>query len=147
MDSARGTEAALDTAAGTTHRPGTLGGLAGHLRGLGASLCEHASLRAELAAVEFQAEKRELATLVAGLVIFCALAATTLLFAGLTAVFLAWDSPSRDQVIIAVLSVFILVTGLMGAWLSQRLRQERHPFARTVEELRRDAAVLRRFQS
>jgi uncharacterized membrane protein YqjE len=126
--------------------PGSLGGLAGHLRGLGASLCEHASLRAELAAVEFQEEKRELVSLATGMVIFCALAATTLLFAGLTAVFLAWDTAFRDHVAIAVLAVFLIATGLLGAWLSQHLRRERHPFSRTVEELRRDAAVLRRFQ-
>ena len=137
---------AAATADASATSVGTLSGLAGHLRGLGASLCEHASLRAELAALEFQAEKRELTVLATGTVIFCALAATTLLFAGLAAVFLAWDSAMRDQVVIAVLAVFLIGTGLMGTWLSQRLRRERHPFPRTVEELRRDAAVLRRFQ-
>lgn len=155
MHTDRGTDAAPDAGASATSAtgtsattpPGTLGGMAGHLRVLGASLCEHASLRAELAATEFQQEKRELATLAAGLVMFCALAATTLLFGGLAAVFLAWDSPSRDPIVIAVMVVYATVTGLLGAWLMQRLRQERHPFARTVEELRRDAAVLRSVQS
>lgn len=123
-----------------------MGGLAGHLHGLGASLCEHVSLRAELAATEFQQEKRAIAVLATWLVVFCALAATTLLFAGLAAVFLAWDSPARDQVVFAVLCVFLLLTGALGAWLARRLSRDQHPFRRTVEELRRDAALLRTLQ-
>lgn len=132
----------LNTAASTA----AAAGLAGHLRGLGASLCEHASLRAELAAVEFQAEKREWFALAAGLVVGCALVAITVLFAGMTAVILAWDTPWRDQVALTVLFVFLTGTALMAAWLHQRLKREHHPFARTVQELRRDAALLRKFQ-
>lgn len=140
--------AKVDSASADPANPSeTLGGIAGHLRGLGASLCEHASLRAELAATEFQKEKRELAILAMVLVVFCALVATTLLFAGLSAVFLAWDSAWRDPVVIGVLFVYLLITGAVGLALARRLRQEHHPFPRTVDELRRDAAMLRRFSS
>lgn len=124
-----------------------LAGLAGHLRGLGASLCEHASLRAELAATEYQAEKQLLVSLALGIVGFCVLVTTTLLFAALCLLALAWDSPQRMHVAFSLLAVFVLGSGLLGLWLKVKLDQEHRPFSKTVEELRRDAAVLRSVQS
>jgi len=122
------------------------GGMIGHLRGLGASLCEHAALRVELAAHEFQDEKRNLTFIAAGILLFCGLALATLVFAGFTAVVLVWDTDWRAMMAIGVFVLLAALTASAAGWLHWQLGRSRHPFSQSIEELRRDAGVLRSLQ-
>jgi len=129
-----------------TTSPAQAGGMIGHLRGLGASLCEHAALRVELAAHEFQDEKRNLTFIAAGALLFCGLAVATLVFAGFTAVVLVWDTDWRALMAVGVFTLLAALTASAAAWLHLQLSRRQHPFAQSIEELRRDAGVLRSLQ-
>lgn len=116
-------------------------------QGLAASLCELASLRAELAATELHEEKRELVKILLGAAALAALATATLLFAALALLAIAWDSPQRGQIALSLFA--FLGTGLawLVMWLRRQLDRTRPPFSRTIGELHRDATFLRTFQS
>ena len=111
------------------------------LKGLGETLAEIASTRAELFAVELQEESQRLQRMI----VFAALAAVflaaaLLLVAGFV-VLLFWDTHR----VAASAGVTILYAGV-GAWAAMRLRalvrNRPPPFEATLEELRRDFEMV-----
>lgn len=113
------------------------------IKGLSADLVQAIATRVELFGLEWQQAREDLPRLLAlwvvGLLaLLFALALFTLLI-----IVLAWDTPYRDWVVLAL----CLVYAVAGAALLWRVRERiraggLNPFAVTIEELQRDVRLL-----
>lgn len=120
-------------AAGPTPSRGLLDGL----RGLLGALFELAGRRLELISIEAQEEKARLLDLLLRVAMVVVLGWMTLVTATATLVVALWDT----HPLIVLGSVTLLYGGasaLLALSLRRRLRQAAHPFATTIEELRKD---------
>jgi uncharacterized membrane protein YqjE len=117
--------------------------LGDNLKGLSAELVRAVSTRVELFGLEWQQAREDLPRLlglwVVGLLaLLFALALLTLLV-----IVLAWDTPYRDWIVLALAVLY----GVIGGVLMWRVRDQirgtgLHPFANTLDELQRDARWL-----
>ena len=111
------------------------------LKGLGETLAEIASTRAELFAVELGEESERLQRMVVlAAVAAVFLAAALLLVAGFV-VILFWDTHR-----VAASAAVTIAYAVVGAWAAMKLkaalRDRPPPFEATLEELRRDFEML-----
>jgi uncharacterized membrane protein YqjE len=113
------------------------------LRSAGKPLFVQLALHGQLLRIELAEERNRLLKMVAAtLVCFIGLLCT-LILAGVVALAFTWDTPYRIPAAIAVVGVFVLVTGL--AWWRLRVlaARGRQSFAATREEIAADLALLR----
>lgn len=116
-------------------------GLGGTLRSILAGTVEGLQLRLELFGIELQQEKRTLF-----LTVFAGLAAALLLFTAmllgtlaLVAVF--WEQ--RVAVLLGLAAIYLVLGASLVAITRQRLVAGPRPFSATLEELKKDQAMLR----
>jgi uncharacterized membrane protein YqjE len=113
------------------------------LRAAGGALWTQARVHGELARIEWLAEKQRMVRMLVLAALCGTLVACTLLFAGVLALCLAWDSTLRVPVAVGIP---VLYAGLALA-VALRLRaasaRTNTPFAATREELAADLALLR----
>jgi uncharacterized membrane protein YqjE len=113
------------------------------LRSAGRPLFVQLALHGQLLRIELAEERNRLLKMVAAtLVCFIGLLCT-LILAGVVALAFTWDTPYRIPAAIAVVGVFVLVTGL--AWWRLRVLSAlgSQSFAATREEIAADLALLR----
>lgn len=135
---------APDAAAGTA-QPAAISPLEliAALRSAGKPLFAQLALHGQLLRIELAEERnRLLKMVVATLVCFIGLLCS-LILAGVVALAFTWDTPYRIPAAIAVIGVFVLVTGL--AWWRLRALSAlgRQSFAATREEIAADVALFR----
>lgn len=115
----------------------------GSVKGLSADLLRAIATRIELFGLEWRQAREDLPKLLALWVV----GLLALVFSGalltLLVIVLAWDTPYRDLVILALCCLY----GIVGAVLLWRVRERLrsgglNPFAVTIEELQRDAQLL-----
>jgi uncharacterized membrane protein YqjE len=113
------------------------------VRAAGGALWTQAALHGELARIEWAAEKQRLLRRLSLLAVGFALFACALLALGALALVLAWDTPWRVAVAIAL----PLVYGSLAAFTAWRLQVDAAnsgpAFAATRQELAADLALLR----
>ncbi|MCD8505539.1 MAG: phage holin family protein [Burkholderiaceae bacterium] len=113
------------------------------VKGLSADLVQAIATRVELFGLEWQQAREDLPRLLAlwvvGLLaLLFALALFTLLI-----IVLAWDTPYRDWVVLALCLVYAIVGATLLWQVRQRIRAGGlNPFAVTIEELQRDMRLL-----
>jgi uncharacterized membrane protein YqjE len=115
------------------------------VKGLSADVLQALSTRIELFGLELQQAKEDLPRLLALWVIgLLALMFALALFTFFVVV-VAWDTPYRDWVVVALFLIYAIV-GLALIWhVRQQLRAGAlHPFSATIEELQRDVQFLTR---
>jgi uncharacterized membrane protein YqjE len=113
------------------------------LRSAGKPLFVQLALHGQLLRIELAEERNRLLKMVAAtLVCFIGLLCT-LILAGVVALAFTWDTPYRIPAAIAVVGVFVLVTGL--AWWRLRVLSAlgSQSFAATREEIAADLPLLR----
>lgn len=113
------------------------------LRSAGKPLLAQLALHGQLVRIELAEERNRLlkmvvATLLCFIGLLCAL-----ILAGVVALAFAWDTPYRTPAAIAVVGVFVLVTGLAGWRLRVLSALGSQSFAATREEIAADLALLR----
>jgi uncharacterized membrane protein YqjE len=113
------------------------------LRSAGKPLFAQLALHGQLLRIELAEERsRLLQMVVVALLCFIALLCAMIL-AGVVALAFAWDTPYRIPAAIAVVGVFVLVTGLALWRLRVLAARGRQSFAATREEIAADLALLR----
>jgi uncharacterized membrane protein YqjE len=113
------------------------------LRSAGKPLFAQLALHGQLVRIELAEERNRLLKMaVATLVCFIGLLCT-LILAGVVALAFAWDTPYRIPAAIAVVGVFVLVTGLALWRLRVLSALGSQSFAATREEIAADLALLR----
>lgn len=134
---------APDAGAGAAHAAINPLELIAALRSAGKPLFAQLALHGQLVRIELAEERsRLLKMVVAALVCFVALLCA-LILAGIVALSFAWDTPYRIPAAIAVVGVFVLVTGLALWRLRVLSALGRRSFAATREEIAADLALLR----
>lgn len=113
------------------------------LRAAGKPLFAQLALHGQLFRIELAEERNRLlkmvaATLVAFIGLLC-----TLILAGVVALAFTWDTPYRIPAAIAVVGVFVLLTGLAVWRLRVLSALGSQSFAATREEIAADLALLR----
>jgi uncharacterized membrane protein YqjE len=122
-----------------SRRPGLRSALA-RLAAAGVGLV---STRVELFSVELTEERERVARRIALIAVGGVLVAFAALFAGLFAIALFWDT--HRLVAIALVAAAHLAVGAFLLWKAKTLgRNAPGPFSASLEELRRDRAVLER---
>lgn len=135
---------APDAAAGAVE-PATINPLEliAALRSAGKPLFVQLALHGQLLRIELAEERNRLLKMVAAtLVVFVGLLCT-LVLAGVVALAFTWDTPYRIPAAIAVVGVFVLVTGLAVWRLRVLSALGSQSFAATREEIAADLALLR----
>jgi uncharacterized membrane protein YqjE len=113
------------------------------LRSAGKPVFAQLALHGQLLRIELAEERNRLLKMVAAtLVCFIGLLCS-LILAGVAALAFTWDTPYRIPAAIAVIGVFVLVTGLTWWRLLALSAQGRQSFAATREEIAADLALLR----
>jgi len=137
MDTAR------STPEGAAHIAADVLSAARIMRAAGGALWTQATLHGELARIEWAVEKQRLQRRLSLLAVGFALGACALLALGALALVLAWDTPWRVTVAVAL----PLVYGGLAALVAWRLRVDAAnsgpAFAATRQELAADLALLR----
>lgn len=134
---------APDVGAGAAHAAINPLELIAALRSAGKPLFAQLALHGQLVRIELAEERsRLLQMVVAALLCFIALLCAMIL-AGVVALAFAWDTPYRIPAAIAVVGVFVLVTGLALWRLRVLVARGRQSFAATREEIAADLALLR----
>ncbi len=119
------------------------GGLAARTRRFTGMLLEHIATRGELLAVEIAEEKQRLVrTLIASGILLVA-AAMVLVFTGILALVLAWNTTHRDLVAGLIPLVFLLVAGGAWFWLKGLIGRRSTLFKDSLRELRQDGQAMR----
>jgi uncharacterized membrane protein YqjE len=113
------------------------------LRAAGGDLWAQANLHGELARIEWMAEKQRMLRRLAWASACLVLAACAVLAAGAALLVLAWDTPWRGAVALALPTVY-LALALLAGWRLRRMSARATPaFAMTRQELAADLALLR----
>lgn len=134
---------APDAGAGAAHAAINPLELIAALRSAGKPLFAQLALHGQLVRIELAEERnRLLQMVVVALLCFIALLCAMIL-AGVVALAFAWDTPYRIPAAIAVVGVFVLVTGLALWRLRVLAARGRQSFAATREEIAADLALLR----
>ncbi len=119
------------------------GGLLARARRFSGALLEHVATRGELLAVEIGEEKERLihALIAAGLLLLCA--GMVLVFAGVLALVLAWDSEYRNVVAWLIPVAFLAIGIGSWLWLKSLIGRKTALFRDSLRDLRQDAQALR----
>lgn len=113
------------------------------VKGLSSDLVQAIATRVELFGLEWQQAREDLPRLLAlwvvGLLaLLFALALFTLLI-----IVLAWDTPYRDWVVLALCTLYAIAGAVLLWRVRERIRAGGlNPFAVTIEELQRDVRLL-----
>lgn len=99
--------------------------------------------RAQLAALEWEQEKKRLQTLLVLAVAVVAIGAVALLLLSLALLVQFWDSPHRSVVAWVITGVWFFAWAVVIYALLSALRQKRQMFALTRSELQRDWQELK----
>ena len=131
----------LDSAARTSNPAD--GGLLARARRFVGALLEHLATRGELLAVEIAEEKqRAVNVLIAtGMLIVGALLA--LVYLGVLALVLAWDTNLRTLVAVLLPVVFVVIAAGAFFWLRSLVSRKTVLFRDSLRDLRHDAQSLR----
>jgi len=131
----------LDVALRAANTP--QGGVLARVRRLAGALLQHLATRGELLAAELAEEKDRVlqAVIAAGIVIFAA--TMVLIFAGVLALVLAWDTDYRNLVAWLLPAIFLAVTIGAFLWLKSLTARKTALFRDSLRELRQDAQALR----
>ncbi len=119
------------------------GGLLARARRFSGALLEHVATRGELLAVELAEEKQRLihALIAAGLLLLCA--GMVIVFAGVLALVLSWDTGYRN-VVAWIIPVAFLAIGIGSwFWLRSLIGKKSALFRDSLRELRHDAEAMR----
>lgn len=119
------------------------GGLVARTRRFTGMLLEHIATRGELLAVEIAEEKQRLVHALIACGVLLVAAAMVLVFAGVLALVLAWDTTHRDLVAWLIPIVFLLVAGGAWLWLKGLIGRQSTLFKDSLRELRQDGQALR----
>jgi uncharacterized membrane protein YqjE len=119
------------------------GGLLARARRFTGALLEHVATRGELLAVEIAEEKQRLVQALVAAAILVTGALTGLVFLGVLALVLAWDTSYRTAVAVVIPVVFIAVAVGALFWLKSLVSKKTALFRDSLRELREDAQSLR----
>ncbi len=131
----------LDAAAREGYPPD--GGLLARARRFIGAVLEHIATRGELLAVELAEEKQRLIHTLIAVSVLLAAVVMVLVFAGILALVLAWDTPHRALVAWLIPLVFLLLAGGAWLWLKGLLSKKTALFRDSLQELKHDARELR----
>lgn len=107
------------------------------------ALLEHVATRGELLALELAEEKQRLVyTLVAAGLLLVA-AVMLLVFLGILALVLAWNTEHRNLVAVLIPVVFLVITGGAWLWLRSLISRKTALFRDSLHDLKQDARSLR----
>ncbi len=107
------------------------------------ALFAQAGLHAQLARMEWQQEKRRLATMVAWAMFAMLCVGCTLLALGALALIIGWDSGYRIHIAVTVGVAYLLLASIAGLQIKRLSSAGEHAFAATRAELASDLAMLR----
>ncbi len=113
------------------------------LRSAGSALYGQAELYGQLACVEWAEEKRRLLKMLAATIagVVCLLCA--LLFVGVLAIALSWDTAYRIHAVVAMLVVYGIGIAIAWHWLQAYSALGDKSFAATREEFAADMALIK----
>ncbi|MEP7205471.1 MAG: phage holin family protein [Casimicrobiaceae bacterium] len=131
----------LDAAVRTN--PSTDPGLLARGRRFVGALLEHVATRGELLAVELAEEKERLIHTLVAVSVLLAAVVMVLVFAGVLALVLAWDTSHRDLVAWLIPIVFLILAGGAWIWLKSLLSKKVALFRDSLKDLKQDAKELR----
>jgi uncharacterized membrane protein YqjE len=120
---------------------GRTGGIAGAIRRIADGLMALLQTRLQLFALEVQSEKLRLVELLIKVAIALALGLVGVGLGILTLALYVWQT-SRFTGLVAMTGVFLLAAAFLLWRLRSSLRKEPVPFAKTLNELKKDRACL-----
>ena len=122
--------------------PGDPGLLTRARRFVGA-LLEHIATRGELLVIELAEEKQRLIHALIAVALLIVSGVMVLVFAGLLALVLAWDTSHRNLVAWLIPLVFLLIAGGAWFWLKSLIGRKTALFRDSLHDLKQDARALR----
>ena len=120
------------------------GGTLGRARRFLGTLLEHIATRGELLAVELAEEKHRLIRTLLAVALMIVSAGMVIVFAGVLAIVLAWDTSARELVAWLIPVVFLVIAIGAWFWLRKLVSRKSPLFRDSLRELRQDGQALRK---